>query len=179
MAMGTFVRIVIFGLVLMGPSGLEAKTKKIEHPMADAALLSLLDIHNKEEVLRGENAQSHELSDDVQQFAAHMEKDDKKADLQVRALAGRLFIKLSTATPNAALSPDEETVSNTAFEKSFVEASAESHAELLKILEHQRLLLSKDSPVYDLVRCLLPTVRRHYEEASSLENPPGAAACAD
>ena len=49
---------------------------------------------------------------------------------------------------------------------------ARRHLSEVTRLDHQRQLLPKDSPVEDLLGKVLPTLRKHYDEASRLGGSP-------
>jgi predicted outer membrane protein len=137
---------------------------KKEAPMSDAQILALLHEDNTAEIQRGQMARMQVVSEDVKHYAMRLEKDDRKADRYVRALAGRLGVKLQKEDPvtkNDVVLPISE--------QAFVQAAVEEHEELLDTLNHQCKLLPKDSPMYDLIVYLMPTIRSHYDAASSLE----------
>lgn len=158
--------------------------KKAEAPLPDEEILSRLHLTNQNEIHAGELAEQHGAAENVKQFGIRLQKDHKDADVKVRALAGRLGIKLrqestpQNAADRAALAAHQrhmaqlEALKGAAFDKKFIAVMARSHQSSVQALEHQRILLPKDSPVQDLLSQLLPTLRDHYQIATTLGGVP-------
>jgi putative membrane protein len=157
-----------------------AAVKKAEAPLPDEEILSRLHLTNQDEIHAGELAEQFGVAENVKQFGIRLQKDHKDADVMVRALAGRLGIKLrqaptpQTAADKAVIATHQqrmaqlETLKGAAFDKKFISLMARSHQSSVQALEHQRILLPKDSPVQDLLTQLLPTLRDHYQIAATL-----------
>jgi|GEM_PF-1846085 len=159
----------------------KAATKK---PLSDQEILSQLHLSNKTDIEAAQLSEERASTDDVLDFAHHLGKEHTVADLKVRALAGRLGIKLKEAlTPitdddKKIVARHESTMARLRsskgreFEHILLRLVTREHATHIHLLERQLKLLPKDSPVYELVTQCLPELREQYQTASHLGGLP-------
>lgn len=149
------------------PSPVAGKT--IEAPLPDGTILNRLHADYVREMRAAHLAKRRSQSGQVRQLSETVYRDSVKADRQVRALAGRLGVKLAPVSKtNSAALRRLQHLQGPEFDQQFLVALERRRETSIKALEHQRFLLLKGSPMQDLLTLQLPRFRQQYDIAFHL-----------
>jgi len=143
--------------------------KTIEAPLPDGTILNRLHAEYVHDMRASHLAKRRAQSAQVWRLSEAVYRDSVKADRQVRALAGRLGVKLIPASKtNPAALRRLARLRGPEFDHQFLVAMERRREASIKALEHQRFLLPKGSPMQDLLTMQLPTFRQQYDVAFHL-----------
>lgn len=146
--------------------------EKSEAPLPDSDLLGRMHSDNLLAIHLGRSARTQAAAPDVRAYGARIVRDHEALDAKVRALGTRLGLKFTSILPSDPEGDRVTALKGAPFDHAFVALMAQRYLRQVTQLEHQQQLLGKDSPVEDLADQVLPTLRRHYQDAARLGGSP-------
>jgi predicted outer membrane protein len=149
------------------------KTKKAPAaaPLSDRKILTFLYLQDLRENEVDRWAQSKAVSEEVRAMAGDFLKDHVFFAREVRALAGRLGIRLKkTGIPRSDQLDQLKTLSGPEFDRCYKSMMTKNSADTILYIQRQQALLPKDSPVYSLLTTVLPKIMDRYDVLSSTDD---------
>lgn len=150
------------------------------HLQAEQEVLSKMHDVNQMEISMGEMAMQKAHSKAVKDFGRHLRNDHEANDREVTSVADRLGLNLTPTGPgteeerqqadrNNRTQQKLESAHGRDFDRAFVRAMAQGHADVDRML-HQARNQVHDRSVRNLVNSTIPAVEQHQKMARNLES---------
>ena len=150
------------------------------HRLIEQQVLSKMHDVNQKEIQMGQMAMQRGHSRQVRDFGRRLQRDHQANDRLVRTIARREGVDLANYTPNTPeeqreadrdnrMHQDLESASGRDFDRAFMRAMAEGHADVARDLSRAQHTL-RNGRVRALVTSTILTVRRHQRMARTLES---------
>jgi putative membrane protein len=144
----------------VGTTGANAERRFIEDQLEDS----------QAEVTLGRIASEKVTDPQVREFAQMMVRDYEKAAEELRQLAARAGVQVSTPKPDrdhSEIQEDLTKLSGHDFDRKYIDAMVDEHEDTVR--ELQKKADSTTAEVHDWVAKTLPTMRQHLERARQLK----------
>jgi|SRR5450631_1286147 len=164
--MHSAIRRVLPVVVFLSPLGALAQPSASSDSTFQAQTLQNLHAANLMEIAAGKLAKSKGTTQQIKAYGAQLVSDHTAADKQVKAVAKKLGVKLSTPPQDASLKALGG-MKGTAFDTSFINMMIQDHDKAIAMVKDAQGR-STNSDLTALLNGLLPTLEKHRETAAGL-----------
>jgi putative membrane protein len=167
--MHTAIRHVLPVVVFLAPLGALAQSPASSDSTFQAETLQNLHAANLMEIAAGKLAKSKGTTQQIKAYGAQLVSDHTAADKQVKSVAKKLGVKLSTPPQDASLKA-LGSMKGAAFDTSFINMMIQDHDKAIAMVKGAQGR-STNGDLTALLNGLLPTLEKHREIAAGLAKP--------